>query len=62
MTAIINQFLEANTNEEVNQIVWSHIDIMNENPALYSFARNARRRINRIRKEKMKSFHIFELN
>jgi hypothetical protein len=62
MTNLINKFLEAKSNQQVNEIVNENIDLLNENPRLFSFARNARRRINRIKREMKKSFKIYEMN
>jgi hypothetical protein len=62
MTNLINKFLNAQSNQEVNEIVNQNIDLLNENPRLFSFARNARRRINRIKREMKKSFKIYEMN
>ena len=62
MENLINKFLEAKTNQEVNEIVNENIDLLNENPRLFSFARNARKRINRIRREQKKNWKIYEMN
>jgi hypothetical protein len=53
---LITKFQDCQTNDEVNHVVWDNIDLLNDNPRLYSFARNARRRINRIKRERVKSF------
>ena len=62
MTTLILEFLEAKTTSEVDQIVWDNIDYLNENPRLYSFARNARRRINNLRRMKLKYTEIIYMN
>jgi len=62
MTKLIIKFLEAKSNQEVNDIVNENIDLLNANPRLYTFARNARRRINKIRKEKKTNWKIYEMN
>jgi len=54
--------LEARTNQEVNSIVNDNIEELNNDPKMFKFARNARRRIARLRREANKSWHIFELN
>ena len=55
-------FLEAKTNQDVNNIIDENIEFLNENPKLFIFAKNARKRINRIRQEKRKSWKVYELN
>jgi hypothetical protein len=55
---IINAFLLCDKNSEVNEIVNLNIDYLNANPRLWLCARNARRRIARIRREKFKSYNI----
>jgi hypothetical protein len=62
MTTLIVEFMEAKTTSEVDQIVWDNIDYLNENPRLYSFARNARRRINNLRRMKLKYTEIIYMN
>lgn len=56
MTTIIYRLMEANTNAEINDIVWNNIDTFNERPSLFVFVRGARRRINRLRREMRKSY------
>jgi hypothetical protein len=62
MTNLINKFLGAETNQEVNNLVNENIDLLNANPRLFSFVKHARKRINRIRKEQKKSYKIYEMN
>ena len=62
MTNLINKFLNANSNREVNQIVNDNLDLLNKTPALFIFAKNARRRITKIQREKRKSWMIYEMN
>jgi len=62
MTNLINKLLEAKSNQEVNNIVSENIDLLNANPRLFSFVRNARKRICRIRKEKKQNWKIYEMN
>jgi hypothetical protein len=52
----------ANTEQEVDKLVNENFDILKANPNLFSLARNAQRRIARIRIEKYKSWKIFEIN
>jgi hypothetical protein len=59
---IIFALMTANSNADVNRIVDENLDILNMYPALFKHVRNARRRINRIRREKTKSWKIYELN
>jgi len=62
MTNLINKFLNAQSNQEINNIVSENLEFLNANPRLFSFARNARRRIARIKREMKKSFKIYEMN
>jgi hypothetical protein len=62
MKALIIKFTEAKTNQEVNNLVNENLEILNENPKLFIFAKNARKRINRIRREKAKSWKLYEMN
>jgi hypothetical protein len=62
MTELINQFLNAQTTKEVDEIVWSNIETLNDNPRLYSFARNARKRICNLRRIKIQLTEIIYLN
>jgi len=62
MKNLINKFLNARTNQEVNDIVNDNIEELNNNPKMFQFARNARRRITRLRREANKSWKIYELN
>ena len=62
MTKLILQFLNAKSNQEITRLVNDHLEILNENPKLFTFVKNARKRVNRIRKEKMKSWKTFEMN
>ena len=62
MTKIILQFLEAQSNQEINEIVNENIEFLNANPRLFSFARNARKRINRVQKEMRKSWKTYQMN
>jgi hypothetical protein len=61
MTNLINKFLEAKNNQEINDLVNENIQILNKNPRLFSFARNARKRINRIRKEQKRNWN-YQMN
>lgn len=58
MTNLINKFLEAKSNSEINEIVNENLETLNKYPRLFSFAKNARKRINRIRREKKKSWKL----
>jgi hypothetical protein len=54
--SIIVKFMDCQTNDDVNHVVWENIEVMDENPMLYTFAKKARSRINRLRAERKKSF------
>ena len=62
MKNLINKFLEAITNQEVNNIVNDNIEELNNDPKMFKFARNARKRIARLRREANNSWKIYELN
>ena len=62
MKNLINKFLEARTNQEVNSIVNDNIEELNNDPKMFKFARNARKRIARLRREVKTSWKIYELN
>jgi len=53
---IRNAFIACRIIQEVNDIVINNIDFINIYPFLLKFAREARVRINRIRREKEKSW------
>lgn len=55
-------FMDAETNAEVSEIIRINQHFMNQNPKLYTFARDARHRINGIRKAKRQNTPITELN
>jgi hypothetical protein len=61
MTTLFIQFMEARTTAEVNQIVWNNAERIT-NPFnerfFYTCARNARRRINRLRRETNKNTEL----
>jgi hypothetical protein len=56
MTSIINSLMEARTTAEVNLVVNENLELFNEHPFLFRYARNARKRISRIEREKRKSW------
>ena len=62
MTKIIIAFLEAQSTQEVNNIVSENLEFFNENPRLFTFAKNARKRIYRVQKEMRKSWEIYQMN
>ena len=62
MKNLINKFLDARTNQEVDSIVNDNYIYMDENPMAYKFANNAKKRIARLRREANKSWRIFEMN
>ena len=54
--------MEARTNQEVNSIVNDNIEELNNDPKMFKFARNARKRIARLKREKMIHWKAYELN
>ena len=57
-TKLIYSLMFAQTNSEVNEIVNTNIDYLNENPDLWKFVRNCRKRIHTIRREKRNSWKL----
>ena len=54
----MGQMMEATTNQELNKIRDENLDFLHENPELYSSLRQARKRINRIRKESKRNWKL----
>jgi len=62
MTTIINALLSADTTAEVNEIINQNLDMLNENPRLWSFVKGARKRIHNMRRQKLFNTEIIYLN
>lgn len=58
---LINDFLSATTIKEVDSLVFQYSELLDENPRLYTFARNSRKRIHNLRRE-MKKSYSYQLN
>jgi hypothetical protein len=56
MTDIINAFMEAKTTARVTDMVITHHKLLDEYPFLWTIARNARRRIMAIERQKKLSW------
>ena len=61
MELIIIRLLQANSKEEVNEVINTYLDIFNTYPELYKMAKNAKHRIEIQNKQKRK-FWLYELN
>ena len=61
MELIIIRLLQANSEEEVNEVINTYLDIFNTYPELYKMAKNAKHRIEIQNKHKRK-FWSYELN
>jgi hypothetical protein len=59
---LIMSLMDAGTNQEVNDIVNENLQVLNDNPRLFTFVKNARRRINMIRRAQKKYWPKYELN
>jgi len=59
---LIEKFMSARTESEVDKIIISNVETMFNFPELYIYAMNARRRIQRIEDEKNKSWKIYQMN
>jgi hypothetical protein len=55
-------FMEATTNQEVNDIRDKNLNFLNKHPECYKFLASARHRINGIRRENKRSWKTFEKN
>jgi hypothetical protein len=62
MNNLIFQIMTANNNSELNEIVNANMEHLDKNPRLYTLVKSTRKRIARVRKEKMKSWLICEMN
>jgi hypothetical protein len=54
-----NAFISCQLNADVNELVNKNILFLNDNPKLWIFPRDARRRINRLRRETIKSWNLY---
>lgn len=62
MKEITTAFMEARTISDIENLKFKYADELEENPALWKCVKNARKRINLIRKEVRKSFKTYEMN
>lgn len=60
-TKFIYSLMFANSDKEVSNIIADNFDLLSEDVKLWKFVRNAKRRICRIKREKMKTWK-FQLN
>lgn len=56
MKDLILKFANCQTSAEVDKLVEENFDMMDDCPSLFNFARNAKKRIRVIEREKMKSW------
>lgn len=59
---LINELISASTTKEVDDIVFKYSEILDENRRLYSFVRNARKRIHNLRKINTELTELIYLN
>jgi len=59
---LISDLISASKTSEIDDIVFKYSDILDENRRLYSFVRNARKRIHNLRKIKFELTEIIYLN
>jgi hypothetical protein len=59
---LINDFLNATSIKEVDALVFQYCELLDECSRLYSFARNARKRINNLRRELIHNTNLIYQN
>lgn len=62
MKNLIVKFMSAMTTKEINQIVTENIDFMMLFPESFKYAKNAKRRIHTIERQKKLSWKSYQLN
>lgn len=55
---LIIDFLNATSIKEVDSLVFQYSELLDENPGLYKFPRNARKRLHNLRREIKKSYSL----
>jgi hypothetical protein len=58
----IYSLMDAGTEKEVSNIVTDNLELLFNYPELWRYVRNSKRRIKRIKREKMKHWYVFEMN
>jgi ABC-type Zn uptake system ZnuABC Zn-binding protein ZnuA len=54
--------MSATNEHEVNDLIADNLEMIFDDPHLWTHIRNAKRRLRRIRREKQKSWFVYELN
>ena len=58
----IHSLMDANSDNEISSIISENIELLFNFPELWKYVRNSKRRIKRIKREKMKHWYTFEMN
>lgn len=61
-TKFIYSLMFAISDKEVNDIIADNFDLLSGDVKLWKFVRNAKKRICRIKREKQKSWLVYEMN
>lgn len=56
ISSLSQAFMACDTNGEVNQVVNANIEFLNDNPGCWRMARDARKRITRLRRASMEAW------
>jgi len=59
---LINDFMSATSVKEVDALVFQYSELLSESPRLYTFARNARKRIHNLRRQLISNTELIYLN
>ena len=51
-------FMNASTTKEVDHLVFQYSDLLDENPGMWKFPRNARKRLSNLHRERKDSFKL----
>jgi len=58
----IHSLMFADTDNEISSIISENIELLFSNPELWKYVRNSKRRIRRIKREKLKNWAVYEMN
>ena len=61
-TKFIHSLMFAENDADVSKVISENIELLFNFPELWKYVRNSKRRIKRIKREKMKHWYTFEMN
>jgi len=61
-TKFIHSLMFAENDAEVSKVISENIELLFSNPELWKYVRNSKRRIRRIKREKLKNWAVYEMN